>query len=75
MRKGHHVSVMAIKAIGTVRDNLGNRRTLRVDWQSLHPPREWYFYTNRGTVWKASPGDWKSEVLIRFTFGEEKHNV
>ena len=73
--QGHYVSVMAIKAIGTVRENLGDGRTLRVDWQPLHPPREWYFYTNRGTVWKVSPGDWKSEALIRFTFGNEPQNI
>ncbi|HMP71575.1 MAG TPA: AAA family ATPase, partial [Pirellulaceae bacterium] len=66
--RGHVVSVMAIKAIGTVTQNLGNGRNLKVDWVALDPPREWYFYTNRTTVWRILPGDWQTDLLIKFTF-------
>jgi 5-methylcytosine-specific restriction protein B len=66
--RGHTVSVMAIKAIGTITENLGDGRHLRVDWQIVDPPREWYFYTSRRTIWKVSPNDWYSQGLIEFAF-------
>ena len=53
--RGQTVSVMAVKVIGTVKENLGDGRTLKVDWKSFDPPREWYFYTNRSTVWRVLP--------------------
>ena len=59
---------MAIKAIGIVQDNLGDGRTLHVDWQPVDPAREWYFYTNRTAVWRVLPGDWITDALIGFTF-------
>jgi len=69
------VSVMAIKAIGTVRENRGDGRTLTVDWKPFDPPREWYFYTNRSTVWRVLPGDWTTDALIGFTFEEKAQNI
>jgi 5-methylcytosine-specific restriction protein B len=66
--RGQTVSVMAIKAIGTVKENLGDGRTLKVAWKSFDPPREWYFYTNRSTVWRVLPGDWTTDALIGFSF-------
>ncbi len=74
---GKVVSVMGIKAIGTVTENLMDGRTIRVDWSPVTPPREWYFYTYRRTVWKVTPGSgtlpWAADGLISFTFqGEEQ---
>ncbi len=66
--RGQVVSVMAIKAIGTVQENLGDGRTLKVDWKPCDPPREWYFYTGRNTVWRVLPGDWTTDALIQFAF-------
>jgi 5-methylcytosine-specific restriction enzyme B len=54
------VSVMAIKAIGTVKQNLGDGRILNVAWKPFDPPREWYFYTYPRTVWRVLPGDWST---------------
>ena len=65
---GQTVAVMAIKAIGTVRENLGDGRTLKVDWKPFDTPSEWYFYTNRNTVWRVLPGEWNTDALIGFTF-------
>ena len=69
---GRSVSVMGIKAIGTVTNNLEDGRTVGVDWTPVDPPREWYFYTHRGTVWRVIPGSgtlpWAAEGLIRFAF-------
>ena len=66
--RGQTVSVMAIKAIGAVEENLGDGRTLKVDWKPFDPPREWYFHTHRGTVWRVLPGDWNTDALIGFAF-------
>ncbi|WP_429886124.1 McrB family protein [Geoalkalibacter halelectricus] len=73
--RGQTVSVMAIKAIGTVRENLGDGRTLKVDWKPFDPPREWYFYTNQSTVWRVLPGDWLTDALIGFTFEEKAQDI
>lgn len=73
--RGQTVSVMAIKAIGTVKENLGDGRTLKVDWKPFDPPREWYFYTNRSTAWRVLPGDWTTDALIGFTFEEKAQDI
>jgi len=73
--RGLKVSVMAIKAIGTVTENLGDGRHLKIDWQPLDPPREWYFYTNRNTVWRVLPGDWTTDALIGFVFENKPQDV
>ena len=73
--RGQTVSVMAIKAIGTVKENLGDGRTLKIDWKSFDPPRKWYFYTNRSTVWRVLPGDWTTDALIGFTFEDKAQDI
>jgi 5-methylcytosine-specific restriction protein B len=45
--RGNRVSVMAIKAIGTIVENLNDGKRVRVDWTKEESPREWYFYTHR----------------------------
>jgi len=66
--RGQSVSVMAIKAIGTVTANQGDGRRVKVDWTQLDARREWYFYTHRGAIWRVLPGDWTSDALIAFAF-------
>lgn len=73
--RGQTVSVMAIKSIGTVKENLGDGRTLKVDWKPFDPSLEWYFYTNRSTVWRVLPGDWTTDALIGFTFEEKAQDI
>ena len=73
--RGHAVAVMAIKAIGTVKENLGDGRTLAVDWQLLDPPHEWYFYTSFYPIWRVLPGDWTTDALIGFTFEEKAQDI
>ncbi len=73
--RGQPVSVMAIKAIGTITDNLNDGRHVRVDWTKIDPAREWYFYTNRGTVWRVLPGDWKTDGLIAFAFDGKPQDI
>lgn len=66
--KGQPVSVMAIKAIGTITENMQDGKRVKVDWEKVDPPRIWCFYTNRLTVWRVEPTDWCTEGLIDFTF-------
>lgn len=69
------VSVMSIKAVGTVTENLRDGRHLKVDWIPVEPPREWYFYTGRTTVWRVLPGDWRADALIAFTFEGKPQDI
>ena len=73
--RGQTVSVIAIKAIGKVTANMGDGRTLKVEWQPVDPPKEWYFYTHRGTVWRVLPGDWYADSLIGFTFEDIAQDI
>ena len=73
--RGQSVAVMGIKAIGIVKKNYGDGRTLDVEWTPFEPLREWYFYTYRGTVWRVLPGDWDKDALIGFTFEEKPQDL
>lgn len=69
------VSVMAIKAIGTITENMNDGKRVRVEWTKVEPPREWYFYTNRGTVWRVLPGEWMTDALIAFAFENKAQDI
>lgn len=70
--QGKTASGMKIKAIGTITKNLGDGRRIEVDWVPLFSQRDWYFYTNRDTVWQVWQGSgtlpWAADALVRFTF-------
>lgn len=68
---GNTASVMAIKAIGVVTGNDGDGRHLQVDWNKLAEKREWFFYTQRETIWEVKPGKPLTDSLIDFTFNEK----
>lgn len=51
------VSRNIIKAIGTIVANRNDGRTVEVEWESESPERNWYFYTNRSTLWKLRLDD------------------
>lgn len=67
---GKPVSVMSIKAVGTIVSNAGDGRSVQVSWEKvLQPPREWYFYTNRQTIWGVRRGRTPyADALIEFAF-------
>ena len=66
--RGRAVSVMAIKAIGTITENLNDGMRIRVAWEAVDPVREWYFFTYQKTIWKILPGWWAKNELIAFAF-------
>ncbi len=72
--RGKVVSCMKIKAIGTIIENLGDGKTVKVDWEVLDPPREWLFYTYRVTVVEADNSDELARRLILFTFANGKQD-
>ncbi|MFV8242620.1 AAA family ATPase [Mycolicibacterium peregrinum] len=72
--KGNRVSVMAIKATGTITHNHGDGYTVDVAWDTPEPVKEWYFYTNQQTVWRVKQTDWKSKALIDFTFNDAEQD-
>lgn len=73
--RGVPVSALKIKAVGEVTENPGDGRRLKVVWKPVHPPREWYFYTHRRTVWKVQHSSGAlpeaSAALIRFALNDE----
>ena len=65
---GKAVSVMRIKATGTVLGNVADGRTVKVAWDPPTGPRDWYFYTYRKTIVKADSEAEDGRRLIDFTF-------
>lgn len=72
---GEIVSVMGIKATGTIRKNPGNGQIVEVDWEPSSEPREWYFYTYRATIWRVLPGEWMPDGLIEFAFDRKPQDI
>ncbi|RDB55452.1 restriction endonuclease [Paraeggerthella hongkongensis] len=67
---GNTASVMMIKARGRVVSNEGDGRTIYVDWDAGFEPKEWFFYTYRGTVWRVTTDSPSGSRLIDFTFSD-----
>ncbi|WP_114096926.1 AAA family ATPase [Thalassospira profundimaris] len=68
------VSCMRIKALGTITHASTDGRTVKVAWQPLEPPLEWYFFTYRITIVKADASDEYARRLILFTFAGHKQD-
>ena len=74
--RGFFVAVMAIKAIGTVTENLNDGKRVRVDWEEQGPRREWYFNNYRLTVHRVQAGEfWENDGLLAFTFNGEPQDI
>lgn len=65
---GRPVSVLGIKAIGTITANPGNGTRISVDWQPGFAAREWYHYTYQPTIWEVYPDKEMARRLIAFAF-------
>jgi 5-methylcytosine-specific restriction enzyme B len=73
--RDHPVSVLAIKAVGTITGNPRDGERVEVKWNAVDPPREWYFYTYRGTIWRVLPGEWTADGLIAFAFDNKSQDI
>ncbi|MEZ2743636.1 McrB family protein [Halopseudomonas bauzanensis] len=73
--RGRAVSVMGIKTVGTITENLNDGKRVKVDWAKAEPVREWYFYTHRATIWRVLPGEWMNDALIAFAFDGKPQDI
>lgn len=71
---GNVASVMDIKAIGEVTENLNDGSTLKVNWQKNYKKRTWYMYTYQPRIWKVLPNKAESRALIDFAFNGSEQN-
>ncbi|MGE3993728.1 AAA family ATPase [Pseudorhodoplanes sp.] len=71
VNRGRTVSVMRIKARGTITENTGDGERLKVAWDAGFQPKDWYFYTYRPTIWEVHPGHELADKLIEFAFFDE----
>lgn len=71
----NYVAVMKIKAIGTIIKNLNDGKVVTVEWKKIEPEKEWYFFTQRNTIWNVSPSNWMGKALIDFTFHNQKQDI
>lgn len=68
---GQSVSVLRIKARGTITANPQDGERVYVDWDEDFEQREWYFYTFRLTIWQLRPEVEEAQALIDFAFHDE----
>ena len=73
--RGRSVSVLGIKAVGTIVSNPQDGERVQVQWQPVESVREWYFYTFRATIWRVLPGDWTTDALIAFAFDYKPQDI
>lgn len=69
--RGRSVSVMSIKAVGTITANHGDGERVSVSWEDDFTTREWYHYTYQPTIWEVYPTKEMARRLIRFAFAAE----
>lgn len=73
--KGQTISVMRIKAIGTVVRNYGDGCAVDVAWNAGFTPKDWFFYTYRSPVSRAQIEDEiQAKRLVAFTFTEAQQD-
>ena len=66
---GRTVSLLIIKATGTIVANPRTGRVVEVEWDPPPAePRNWYFYSGRSTVWRLRKEIDYAQRLIRFVF-------
>ena len=69
--RGRNVSVMRIKARGTIVANPQDGERVSVSWEDDFEQRDWYFYTYRTTIWPVRSGNEQADRLIAFAFDDE----
>jgi hypothetical protein len=71
------VSVMTIKATGTITNKREDNKTIDVEWNVLEVPKKWYFFTYMDSVWKVmtKKNDWMYKALLDFTFFDAPQDI
>ena len=72
---GRVISVMMIKAVGSIKSNPGNGERIEVDWEDNYDQREWYHYVYQPTIWEVLPIQEMSRRLIAFAFEGEAQDI
>lgn len=72
--EGKMASVMDIKAIGEVTENLNDGINLKVKWYPDFHKKTWYFYTYRPRIWKVTADNPEKIALIDFAFNNINQN-
>ena len=70
---GKNLSVMSIKAIGTITKNHDDGRNIDVKWDKVFNPfKEWFFFTMRNVLWyvERQEESWEYGALIDFAFSD-----
>lgn len=69
-------SVMRIKAVGIIQENIGDGHTVKVEWIKDYRTtnKEWYFNTSRETIWMLDYNSELSSQLIEFSLNNEKQD-
>ncbi|MBB5063925.1 AAA family ATPase [Granulicella mallensis] len=65
---GKPVSVMRIKATGTVKETSQDGKKVNVAWEPSSAARDWYFFTYRTTVVEANMEREDAQRLVNFVF-------
>lgn len=68
---GQPVSVLRLKARGTITSNPGDGQCVYVDWDTGFTLRDWYFFTYRATIWQLEAESEDARRLIRFVWDDE----
>lgn len=73
---GKTVGAMRIKAIGTVTENIGDGKTIKVDWTPLDPFKTWFGPgVLREAIHRVEAADgYIKKQLLAFTFGDEEQD-
>lgn len=73
---GKTVGAMRIKAIGTVTENIGDGKTIKVDWTRLDPFKTWFGPgVLREAIHQVEAADgYIKKQLLAFTFGDEEQD-
>lgn len=69
--QGQSVSVLRIKARGTITRNPCNGERVEVEWDQGYEGADWYFYTYRWTIWQLPRGAEEARRLIAFIFADQ----
>lgn len=77
--QGKTISLLPIKARGTVVANHHNGKSIQVEWDETFEPKNWYFFTNRSTIWKLRtdndyPNARFAKELISFIWHNKPQN-